>query len=91
MKNGRPVFAIALDANGTGTGSARSIPGVDIGHAIRRAVADGPAHQGRRPRHGGRRHHRALAVDRWQDAERVQLRICDLAPVGGIPANPLAP
>ena len=38
---GRPAFAIALDASGTGTGSGRSIPGVDIGHAIRRAVADG--------------------------------------------------
>ena len=25
----------------------------------------------------------ALAVDRWQGAERVQLRVCDLAPVAG--------
>jgi single-stranded-DNA-specific exonuclease len=38
---GRPAFAIALDANGAGTGSGRSIPGVDIGQAIRRAVTDG--------------------------------------------------
>ena len=38
---GRPAFAIALEPGGTGTGSGRSIPGVDIGKAIRRAVNDG--------------------------------------------------
>ncbi len=38
---GRPAFAIALEPGGTGTGSGRSIPGVDIGRAVRRAVADG--------------------------------------------------
>ena len=38
---GRPVFAIALDPAGIGTGSGRSIPGVDIGRAVRKAVADG--------------------------------------------------
>src|SRR5262249_59503510 len=38
---GRPAFAIALDANGMGTGSGRSIPGVDIGQAVRRAVREG--------------------------------------------------
>ena len=38
---GRPAFAIAFGANGTGTGSGRSIQGVDLGRAVRRAVADG--------------------------------------------------
>ena len=36
-----PSFAIALDTGGTGTGSGRSIPGVDLGRAIRQAVRDG--------------------------------------------------
>ena len=35
---GRPAFAIALEPGGTGTGSGRSIPGVDLGQAVRRAV-----------------------------------------------------
>jgi single-stranded-DNA-specific exonuclease len=38
---GRPAFAIALEPGGTGTGSGRSIPGVDLGHAVRRAVREG--------------------------------------------------
>jgi single-stranded-DNA-specific exonuclease len=38
---GRPSFAIAIDPAGTGTGSGRSITGVDLGQAVRRAVADG--------------------------------------------------
>ena len=37
----RPAFAIAFEAGGTGTGSGRSIPGVDLGRAVRQAVADG--------------------------------------------------
>ncbi|MEA2953505.1 MAG: single-stranded-DNA-specific exonuclease [Alphaproteobacteria bacterium] len=37
----RPAFAIAIDPNGVGTGSGRSIPGVDLGQAVRRAVAEG--------------------------------------------------
>jgi single-stranded-DNA-specific exonuclease len=37
----RPAFAVALGAGGIGTGSGRSIPGVDIGQAVRRAVAEG--------------------------------------------------
>ena len=40
-KFGRPAFAIALEPGGIGTGSGRSIVGVDIGRAVRRAVADG--------------------------------------------------
>ena len=38
---GRPAFAIALEPGGVGTGSGRSIAGVDLGKAVRQAVADG--------------------------------------------------
>jgi single-stranded-DNA-specific exonuclease len=38
---GRPAFAIALEPGGTGTGSGRSIAGVDLGAAVRRAVREG--------------------------------------------------
>jgi single-stranded-DNA-specific exonuclease len=37
----RPAFAIALEPGGIGTGSGRSIGGVDLGRAVRQAVADG--------------------------------------------------
>src|SRR5215475_1891072 len=40
-KFSRPAFAIALEPGGVGTGSGRSIPGVDLGKAVRQAVADG--------------------------------------------------
>jgi single-stranded-DNA-specific exonuclease len=40
-KFGRPAFAVALEPGGIGTGSGRSIPSVDIGRAVRRAVAEG--------------------------------------------------
>jgi single-stranded-DNA-specific exonuclease len=38
---GRPAFAIAIEPGGTGTGSGRSITGVDLGRAVRRAVQEG--------------------------------------------------
>jgi single-stranded-DNA-specific exonuclease len=38
---GRPAFAISLEPGGIGTGSGRSIPGADLGTAVRRAVAEG--------------------------------------------------
>ncbi len=38
---GRPAFAIAFGPGGIGTGSGRSIPGVDLGRAVRRAVSEG--------------------------------------------------
>jgi single-stranded-DNA-specific exonuclease len=38
---GRPAFAIALAPGGIGTGSGRSIPGVDLGSAVRQAVREG--------------------------------------------------
>ena len=37
----RPAVAIALQPNGIGSGSGRSIAGVDLGHAVRAAVAAG--------------------------------------------------
>ncbi|GLK75199.1 single-stranded-DNA-specific exonuclease [Methylopila jiangsuensis] len=37
----RPAFAVAFQPDGTGTGSGRSIPGVDLGAAVRGAVAEG--------------------------------------------------
>src|SRR4051794_29608026 len=38
---GRPAFAIALEPGGIGTGSGRSIAGVDLGRTVRRAVSEG--------------------------------------------------
>ena len=38
---GRPAFAIALEPGEFGTGSGRSIAGVDLGRAVRAAVAEG--------------------------------------------------
>jgi Single-stranded DNA-specific exonuclease len=38
---GRPAFAIALEPGEYGTGSGRSIAGVDLGRAVRHAVAEG--------------------------------------------------
>ena len=40
-KYGRPALAIALEPGGTGTGSGRSIAGVDLGNAVRRALREG--------------------------------------------------
>jgi single-stranded-DNA-specific exonuclease len=38
---GRPAFAIALEPGGIGTGSGRSVAGVDLGRVVRRAVSEG--------------------------------------------------
>jgi single-stranded-DNA-specific exonuclease len=38
---GRPAFAIALEPGGIGTGSGRSIAGVDLGRVVRQAVGAG--------------------------------------------------
>jgi single-stranded-DNA-specific exonuclease len=40
-KFSRPAFAVALEPGGLGTGSGRSIGGVDLGKAVRQAVHDG--------------------------------------------------
>src|SRR5690606_39962171 len=37
----RPAFAIAFNRNGIGTGSGRSIPGLDLGRLVRDAVGEG--------------------------------------------------
>lgn len=42
----RPAFAITFDNRGIGSGSGRSIPGVDLGSAIRAAVEAGIATKG---------------------------------------------
>jgi single-stranded-DNA-specific exonuclease len=38
---GRPAFAIAMEPGGAGTGSGRSIAGVDLGGTVRHAVREG--------------------------------------------------
>ncbi|MFD2184109.1 single-stranded-DNA-specific exonuclease RecJ [Rhodoplanes azumiensis] len=38
---GRPAFAIAMEPGETGTGSGRSIPGVDLGRAVKQALHEG--------------------------------------------------
>src|ERR1700742_667981 len=40
-KFARPAFAIALEPGGVGTGSGRSIAGVDLGKVVRQAVKEG--------------------------------------------------
>jgi len=42
----RPAFAIAYDGSGKGTGSGRSIQGVDLGRAVRQAVDMGLLEKG---------------------------------------------
>lgn len=42
----RPAFAIAYDGEGRGTGSGRSVPGVDLGRAVRAAVEEGILEKG---------------------------------------------
>ena len=42
----RPAFAFTLNADGTATGSGRSVPGVDLGRAVRAAVEAGLALKG---------------------------------------------
>ncbi len=42
----RPAFAIAFDRNGLGSGSGRSVHGVDLGLAVREAVSEGLLEKG---------------------------------------------
>jgi single-stranded-DNA-specific exonuclease len=55
-KFSRPAFAIALEPGGIGTGSGRSIPGVDLGKVVREAVQEGILLKG--------------AATRWPQASR---------------------
>lgn len=60
----RPAFAIAYDASGKGTGSGRSIPGVDLGRAVRKAVEEGLLEKG-----GGHAMAAGLTVRREREGE----------------------
>ncbi len=70
----RPSFAIALNPDGTGTGSGRSVPGVDLGSAVIAAVDSGLI-----PKGGGH----AMAAG-------ISLRPGDLGPFRGFMAERLA-
>lgn len=59
----RPAFAFALKEDGSATGSGRSVPGADLGRAVRAAVEGGAAAKG-----GGH----AMAAG-------ATIRACDLA------------
>jgi single-stranded-DNA-specific exonuclease len=73
---GRPAFALAL-AGETATGSARSIPGVDIGRIVHGLVASGLASKG-----GGHAMAAGLTVARARLGElRAQLEAALEAPV----------
>ncbi|WP_428672964.1 single-stranded-DNA-specific exonuclease RecJ [Roseibium sp.] len=60
----RPAFAISYDETGKGTGSGRSISGVDLGKAVRQAVEDGLLEKG-----GGHAMAAGLTVRREKAAE----------------------
>ncbi|WP_298965218.1 single-stranded-DNA-specific exonuclease RecJ [uncultured Roseibium sp.] len=60
----RPAFAVAYDETGKGTGSGRSIPGVDLGKTVRKAVEDGLLEKG-----GGHAMAAGLTVRRENAAE----------------------
>jgi len=60
----RPAFAIAFDETGKGTGSGRSIPGVDLGKAVRQAVTQGLLEKG-----GGHAMAAGLTVRREKSAD----------------------
>lgn len=55
----RPAFAIAFGENGLGTGSGRSVAGVDLGRAVRAAVAEGILVKG-----GGHAMAAGISIDR---------------------------
>lgn len=57
----RPAFAIAQKPDGSGTGSGRSIPGVDLGEAVLAAVA-----QGILPKGGGHAMAAGISIDKGQ-------------------------
>ena len=82
---GRPVFAFAEKADGTATGSGRSVAGIDLGRAVRAAVTCGEALKG-----GGH----AMAAGATLAPEGLQrFREClvrELGDVGAIFAEPEA-
>lgn len=77
----RPAFAIAVTPAGTGVGSGRSIPGVDIGSAVKAAVAEGLLVKG-----GGHAMAAGITIemDRLRDfedfmADRINKRVSEAA------------
>lgn len=79
----RPAFAFTLNPDGTATGSGRSVPGVDLGHAVRAAVEAGIAIKG-----GG--HTMAAGVTiRAEDLDRFLAFVTDRLnePVGTMRLN----
>ncbi len=60
----RPAFAIAIQPNGIGAGSGRSVAGVDIGRAVRQAVESGIAMKG-----GGHAMAAGLTIERSRLAD----------------------
>ena len=78
-KWGRPALAVAFDRGPLGTGSARSIAGVDLGAAVRAAVAAGLA-----PKGGGHAMAAGLTVEEGRlDAVREFLAARLADPVAG--------
>ena len=53
-RHAKPAFVAGFDATDIGRGSARSVPGVDVGALVRRAKDEGLLESRRRTRHGGR-------------------------------------
>jgi len=65
----RPTFVMAFEADGTATGSARSLPSVDLGAAVRAAVQEGHLLKG-----GGHAMAAGFTLDRTKhDAARAFL------------------
>ena len=79
---GRPAFAFAAKGDGTATGSGRSIPGADIGRAVRLAAESGAAIKG-----GGHAMAAGATIatgglDRFRDAlvRELPARLSDASP-----------
>jgi len=93
-KFGRPAFAIALEPGGLGTGSGRSIAGVDLGRAVRKAVKAGilvkggghPMAAGVTLRKDGLAHFRAFLEETLADAVTAARRVDALLIDGALTA-----
>ncbi|MEQ8696264.1 MAG: single-stranded-DNA-specific exonuclease RecJ [Bauldia litoralis] len=74
----RPSLAIALQPNGLGAGSGRSVAGVDLGRAVRRAVEQGIAVKG-----GGHAMAAGLTIERGRLADLRAFLTAEAAKAGG--------
>ncbi|MEP5517055.1 MAG: single-stranded-DNA-specific exonuclease RecJ [Bauldia litoralis] len=74
----RPSLAIALQPNGLGAGSGRSVAGVDLGRAVRRAVDQGIAVKG-----GGHAMAAGLTIERGRLADLRAFLSAEAARAGG--------